>query len=384
MKSSIKIVCISTIALSLDVLLKGQLKFLNKYFRIVAVSGADKHLEKVKNREEVEVFPIAMQREISLVKDLISLYKLYQYFKKEKPTIVHSITPKAGLLSMMAAYFAKVSIRMHTFTGLIFPAKKGFLQKLLIQMDYLLCKFATNIYPEGTGVKKDLIKNKITNKPLKIIAKGSVNGIDVSYFDACHFSVEQNSNLKEKLGIRQDDFVFIFVGRLVNDKGVNELVSAFSKLQKRHNHCKLLLVGQFENNLDPLVPVTLQKRTVNKSIIFVGFQEDVRPYFAISNALVFPSYREGFPNAVMQAGAMGLPSIVTDINGCNEIIIEGQNGTIISVKDSNAIYVAMEKLIEDKIFRTQLQQNARSMIASRYEQHYVWNEVLKEYYSLLS
>jgi glycosyltransferase involved in cell wall biosynthesis len=122
--------------------------------------------------------------------------------------------------------------------------------------------------------------------------------------------------------------------------------------------------------------------TSNKNVIAVGFQNDVRPYFAISNALVFPSYREGFPNVVMQAGAMRLPSIVTNINGCNEIIIEGENGTIIPVKDSNAIYEAMKKMVSDDTFRTHLQENARPMIVSRYEQKVVWEAILAEYKSL--
>ena len=120
------------------------------------------------------------------------------------------------------------------------------------------------------------------------------------------------------MGIEPHDFVFVFVGRLVKDKGINELVSAFSKLEARSS--KLLLVGPFETELDPLSPETLKEIKDNRAILSVGFQSDVRPYFAVSNALVFPSYREGFPNVVLQAGAMGLPAIVTNINGCNEII----------------------------------------------------------------
>jgi glycosyltransferase involved in cell wall biosynthesis len=145
------------------------------------------------------------------------------------------------------------------------------------------------------------------------------------------------------------------------------------------NPVKLLLVGPFEFDLDPLAPETLREITANNKIISVGFQKDVRPYLAISSCLAFPSYREGFPNVVMQAGAMGLPSIVTNINGCNEIVIEGENGILIPVKNSNAIYEAMDKMIVNDDFREKIQKKARQMIVVRYEQQVVWEAILAEY-----
>lgn len=377
-----KLIRTSTVAISLDYLLKGQLAFLKRNYEVLAVSGQDEHLEAVAQREEVKTLSLVMQRNISPIKDLKSLWQLYWLFKKEKPLIVHSITPKAGLLSMMAAYFARVPIRMHTFTGLIFPSKSGVVKQLLILMDKVLCRCATNIYPEGQGVKVDLIAYKITKKPLKVLANGNVNGIDIAYFDPELISREEKQSLKTNLGITPEDFVFIFVGRLVGDKGINELIAAFDLFSTYSIQTitpKLVLVGPFESSLDPLHPETLRIMNTNKNIISVGFQKDVRPYLAISDCLVFPSYREGFPNVVMQAGAMGLPSIVTNINGCNEIIIEGENGTIIPVKNVDALYGAMQKMMEDNAFRTSLQQNARPMIVNRFEQSVVWNAILEEY-----
>lgn len=371
----------STIPLSLNVLLKGQLKFLSQKFEVTAISGAGKDLEEIKEREGVNIHPVEMQRQISPLKDLISLVNLFFYFKKEKPQIVHSITPKAGLLSMLAAKLAGVPIRMHMFTGLIFPTRTGFMQKILIWMDRLLCWAATNIYPEGEGVKTDLIKYKITSKPLKIIANGNVNGIDTQYFSKDYFLEKQLRELKYKLGISEEDFVFVFVGRLVKDKGINELVEAFSKLKTQNS--KLLLVGSFEQELDPLLPETIKEIEQNKNIIAVGFQKDVRPYFAISNALVFPSYREGFPNVVMQAGAMELPAIVSDINGCNEIIVNDQNGIIVPAKNVITLQQQMVRLTQDAQLYNNLKENARKMIIDRYSQDLVWNELLKEYQQLI-
>jgi len=380
-----KVIRTSTIPLSLNVLLKGQLKFLNEFYEIVGISSEGQLLDEVKQREGIQTIGIDMERGISPVKDLASLYRLYKVLKKEKPIIVHSITPKAGLLTMLAGKIAGVPIRIHTFTGLIFPTRKGVVQKLLIGMDRLLCKSATHIYPEGHGVKKDLIDYKITSKPLKVIANGNVNGIDLNYFSPGQVSEDQKILLKKELKIEDSDFVFVFVGRLVGDKGINELIKAFSALNKNENQqcSKLLLVGPLEQELDPLSPDTLKEIETNSDIISVGFKKDVRPYFAISNALVFPSYREGFPNVVMQAGAMEVPSIVSDINGCNEIIIENQNGVIIPVKDSERLQKEMEKMISDRDYYEALKKNARPMIEDRFEQSVIWNAILSEYNKLI-
>ncbi|CAN1531552.1 RfaG Glycosyltransferase [Flavobacteriaceae bacterium] len=373
-----KLIRTSTVSMSLDYLLKGQLSFLQNYYEVIAVSGNDIHLEEVAHREKVRTIGIEMQRNISPLKDLLSLWNLYVLFKKEKPLIVHSITPKAGLLTMTAGFFAGVPIRIHTFTGLIFPSKTGLLKRLLILMDKLLCKFATHVYPEGNGVKQDLINFGITRKPLKVIANGNVNGIDTDYFNNNNLSELENQTLKNALGINPNDFVFIFVGRLVGDKGINELITAFKKFNST-DAIKLLLVGPFEQELDFLLVETLHEIKVNVNIISVGFQKEVRSYFAIADALVFPSYREGFPNVVLQAGAMNLPSIVTDINGSNEIISDGINGIIIASKNSVELYEAMLELVNDAELRENLQKHSREMIVSRFEQKMVWEAILEEY-----
>ena len=375
-----KIIRTATVAMSLNILLKGQLRYLNQFFDVLAVSGYDADLETVKKREEVSVVSVTMKRSIAPFQDLISLYRLYKLFKKERPIIVHSITPKAGLLSMVAAKYANVPVRIHTFTGLVFPAKKGLFQKLLILMDKVLCWHATHIIPEGAGVKQDLLDYKITKKPLEVIANGNVNGIDTTFFNSNTISEQQQQNLRNELGIDSSDFVFVFIGRLVADKGINELVRAFLSLAIPN--CKLLLVGPYETE-DPLQPETLKAIQQNDSILSVGFQHDVRPYLVISDCMVFPSYREGFPNVVMQAGAMGLPSIVTDINGSNEIIIEGFNGTIVPSKNVTALLRAMIRIKEDETWRNQLQSNARSSIISRYEQELVWEALLIKYKEFL-
>ena len=378
-----KVFRISTVPSSLNILLKGQLRYLNQYFEITAISGSGQDLNNLELRENVKTHVIEMQRQISPFKDVVSLIKLYWYFKNEKPDIIHSITPKAGLLSMVAGKLAGVPVRIHTFTGLVFPYKRGWMQKILIMMDRLLCSCATNIYPEGLGVKKDLVHYKITKKPLKVIANGNVNGIDMDYFNPKLFSEVDKLALRNELEIDGTDFVFLFVGRLVKDKGVNELTEAFVKLNGKFPKTKLLLVGPFEEELDPVLPETKKTIENNANIISVGFQKDVRPYFAIADSFVFPSYREGFPNVVLQAGAMGLFSIVTDISGSNEIIKNGVNGQIISVKDKNKLFKAMSARLLVNEDESHYKNTCRSVIVRAYKQNDVWESIKNEYYSLI-
>lgn len=379
-----KIIRVATVPESLNILLKGQLNFLSENFYITAVSGGGFHLDEIKEREHVEIKPIEMQRRISPFKDFVSLIRLYIFFKQEKPDIVHSITPKAGLLSMLAAKFAGVPIRIHTFTGLIFPYKTGLFQKMLIFMDRLLCWSATNIYPEGLGVKEDLVKYKITNKVLKVIGNGNINGVDLDFFDVKQVNVETLIELKNSLNITEEDFVFIFVGRLVADKGVNELIKSFNVIGKDYKKIKLILVGNYEQDLDPLHVNTLEAIKENKDIIAVGFQKDIRPYLGIANCFVFPSYREGFPNVLLQAGAMGLPILASNISGCNEIVIPNINGVLFESRNAQDLENKMLETLNSSELLLKLKGNSRKQIANRFDKNYLWNEILNEYNLLIN
>ena len=287
--------------------------------------------------------------------------------------MVHSMTPKAGLLCMMAAWMAGVPVRVHTFTGLVFPTAAGVKKKILMMTDRLTCACATHIIPEGEGVKKDLLSNGITRKPMKVLGYGNCRGIDLERFDKTQEVMEQVGRLRKE-GV----CTFIAVGRLVGDKGINELVEAFVRLNRENSNTRLVLVGSYEAHLDPLKPETLSLIKNNDAIECVGSQGDVRPWFAASDVAVLASYREGFPNVVIEAGAMGLPQIVTDINGANEIIIEGVNGTVVPSKDANALYDAMKRML-DAGYRNALAKNARKWIASRYEQGFV-HKCLYDFY----
>jgi len=375
-----KLIRITTVPLSLDKLLEGQLRFMQQHFEVTAISSEKAYLEKIGNREGVSTHHLEMTRQITPFSDMISLVKLTFYFLKVRPDIVHSHTPKAGIVGMAAAFLARVPHRFHTVAGLPLLEETGNKRKMLDFVEKLTYLFASRVYPNSNGLKEIILQNDYCKpKKLTVLANGSTNGINTTYFSNDHFSFAQKEELKARYDIHDTDFVFIFVGRLVTDKGINELIVAFKKLKINHPTAKLLLVGPLETELDPLLPQTLEAIENVKQIKAVGYQQDVRLFFAISHCLVFPSYREGFPNVVMQAGAMELPSIVSNINGCNEIIVPHQNGVIIPTKDEKTLLEVMIELMENKAYYAQLRENARPMIVNRYEQQVVWKAILKEY-----
>lgn len=373
----IKIVRVTTVPGSLTAFCSGLLKELRQEegYDVVAVSSPGEELEEIAHGDGVMTHAVAMERHISPLRDLRSLWGLIRVFRRERPTMVHSMTPKAGLLSMMAAWVCRVPVRVHTFTGLVFPTATGLKQRILIFTDRLTCACATHIIPEGEGVKSDLTAYRITSKPLKVLGYGNVRGIDLTRFNPSDNDVQKEAQRYK----RPDCFTFIFIGRLVGDKGIGELTEAFSRLNRKHPSTRLLLIGSQEPELDPLDPDTLNEIEQNPAIEAVGRQSDVRPWLAASDCLAFPSYREGFPNVVIEAGAMGLPSIVTDINGSREIITNGRNGVIIPPRDAEALYRAMTSIVENKELTRLMAAEARPLIASRFEQSFV-RRCLKDFY----
>ena len=368
-----KIIRVTTADISLNSLLKGQLKFLNQYFEVVGVAKDTGVLKEVSEREGIRVVDAPLERPISLVKDIKGLWFLCRLFRKEKPWCVHANTPKGSLLAMIAAWIARVPHRVYTVTGLRYQGAHGMLRTILKTMERLSCLFATNVIPEGQGVLHALQEDNITKKPLRVIWNGNINGIDTEYFKPTESFTER----------KNDTFTFVFIGRIVRDKGIHELTECIRKL-----NCNLILVGSFEDG-DPVDEDDKKFLLTSEKVKFVGWQTDVRPYLEQADALVFPSYREGFPNVPMQAGAMGLPCIVTNINGCNEIIKDGLNGKIIAapLKEGTkmmeqSLLNTMQWFINHREEAKRMGNNARPMIQERYEQRYVWT-ALKDYYDAL-
>jgi glycosyltransferase involved in cell wall biosynthesis len=376
-----KIIRIATIPVSLKVLLKGQLHFMNDYFHVVAVSSPGKELKEVEELEGVRVYSVEMSRNITPLKDIFSIIKLYFFFSKEKPYIVHTHTPKAGFVGMTAAFFARVPNRLHTVAGLPLMETVGIKRRILMQVEKFTYRLSSLILPNSLGLRNFIENNKLTSESkLRMIGSGSSNGIDLNHFRSSELTRNQASLLKEKYNM-SDRFIFLFIGRMVSHKGVNELVSAFLKVNARYPETLLLLVGEFEKDLDPLSEDTI-KRLDHQSIRYVGHQPDVRIFLEIADIFVFPSYREGFPNVVLQACAFNLPCIVTDIFGSNEIVKNNENGLVVTLKNENELVNAMALLYYDSELRIRLGKSNRIRVEKEFEQKHIWNSLLALYNSL--
>ncbi|MEC8615708.1 MAG: glycosyltransferase family 4 protein [Bacteroidota bacterium] len=377
-----KLIRITTVPISIEKLLENQPKYFSKFFDITIVSSDKSELEKLGKKQGVKTFCLPLTRKITPFKDIIAIFKLYFFLKRENPKIVHSHTPKAGFVGMTASFFAGVPIRMHTVAGLPLMERKFIKKKVLIFIEKLTYLFATNVYSNSKKLMEFILSKKFCSKrKIKTLANGSSNGIDTKYFSD-NISLISKNKLLDTLKILKNDFVFCYVGRVVKDKGINELVSAFNELNLKNKNCKLIIVGKIENETNPVSKSTMGIIKKNKNILLTGFKNDVRPYLSIGNCFVFPSYREGFPNVLMQAGAMDLPCIATNINGCNEIIQDNINGFLIPPKNIDALVKAMQKIMDKKLI-IKLSKNSRLMVKEKYDQKYFWKKLLIEYNNLV-
>lgn len=377
-----KLIRVATLPASLCVLLKGQLNFMSSHYDVRAVSSEGKLKGVIERDEGVQTHYVSMTRTISPFKDLWAVFKLYKYFKEEKPFIVHTHTPKAGTLGMLAARLAGVPHRLHTIAGLPLLEATGSKRRLLNFVEKITYANANLILPNSFGLLEIIKQHNFTSlNKLKVIANGSSNGIDTEHFKPSVVTEEKKKSLKKELGIKDTDFVFVFLGRIVADKGINELIAAFNHIANQNKSLKLLLVGGYEVKLDPLNPETTKAINSQENIITTGWVTDVRPYFSISDCLVFPSYREGFPNVVLQACAMELPSIVTDINGCNEIIEHHKNGLIVKPKSTKELVQAMLFILDNPDTAKAFSEKTRPIILKNYKREVIWEELLKLYQS---
>lgn len=376
MRDKKKIIRAVTVPLSLCFCRDVMIKMRAMGYHMVAVTSPGPELDSLRRDDGFHCVEVPMERHISPLSDLVSLLRMIRVLRKERPWVVHSMTPKAGLLCMVAAWLTRVPVRVHTFTGLVWPTATGLKRKILMMTDWLTCACATHVIPEGQGVLNDLKNGGITKKPMKVLGYGNVRGVDMERFSPDRFSVKKDDGV----------FTFVFVGRIVGDKGINELVDAFVKLHDKHKNTRLVLVGNYEHNLDPVSDKTRQLIDTNDGIEACGpkYGDDLLQMYVDADCFVMPSYREGFPNTVLEAGAMGLPSIVTDINGSREIIENEKNGLIVPSKNVDALYDAMERILTDDAARETMKSNAREMIASRFERGFVQKCQIEFYERILN
>jgi glycosyltransferase involved in cell wall biosynthesis len=379
----LKLIRITTVPISLKLLITGQMKFMQAQgWEVLAVSADGPEVPQVVQQEGVRHQVIPFTRVISPLHDLWCLWRLIRLMRRERPDIVHTHTPKAGLLGMLAARICGVKGRLHTVAGLPLMEATGWKHTLLRQTEHLTYVCATHIYPNSLHLATYLRDHfpRFASK-LKVLGQGSSNGIDLEEYKMSEALGLQAQQLREKWSLSADAFVWCFVGRLVGDKGIHELVRSFVRLYDDYPNQRLLLVGPFEDEKDGVCTEVKDIIATHEGILSVGFQVDVKPWMALANAFVFPSYREGFPNVVLQAAALGLPCIVTDINGCNEIISDGKNGRIIPPKNEEALTHAMNTLLLSPDTLLEMSNSARSAILG-FDRMSIWKELLAEYNNL--
>lgn len=380
--NKVKLVICTTVPDTILYILKGQPKYLNQYFEVIIITGKSIKNKIISANEGIRIYEIAFKRNINLVFDLFAIIQMIFLLMHIKPRIIHSYTPKAGFVSMLCSWLIMIPIRIHTFTGLIFPNQKGIKKKVLILIDRLICLCSTKIIPEGEGVKRDLISYKISKKSLEIIGNGNISGVDTSFFTDTEIKYE---DALRELNINNDflsnKFVYSFIGRLNVDKGLNELFEAFDILPQ--NTC-LLIAGELDKEGNSISLELYSKLKKNNRIICLGFVEDIRLVLKLTNVLVLPSYREGFPNVLLQSLSMGVPAIATNINGCNEIIIHNHNGWLVETKNYNDL--AKKMLYAETISKNyfnKIKKNARVSIVRRFEQSTYRELLVKEYLILI-
>jgi len=377
-----KIVIVTTVPETLALILKEQPRYLHSHFDVELVTSPGQWCQRVAEQEGVPVHPLPMTRGISVSADLVSVLRMVRLLQETRPAVLHSYTPKAGLVAMLAGWLCRIPVRTHTFTGLLFPSARGLRRQILIWADRLICACATHVVPEGNGVKRDLQAFGITRKPLHVIGFGNIAGIDTSHFrrDAPGVA-EAAAALRAQLGIAEGDFVFCFIGRINRDKGMPELMAAFAALPA---HCHLVLAGELDATAAVDAP-TVAAMQAHPRVHALGFVHDVRPALLLSDVMVLPSYREGFPNVILQAGAMEVPVIATDINGCNEVIKRGCNGWLVPPHDAAALGEAMAEACRTTAARRQsMGRRARERVCARFERLSHWERMAAFYHGLLT
>lgn len=384
-KGPVRLVRIMTVPLSLEYILRGQLAyFREQQFEVHSVSADGPERESVIEREKVAHTIIPFTRKITPFQDLYCLILLIRFLIRIKPHIVHTQTPKAGLLGMIAAWICGVPVRIHTVGGMPLMEATGVKRKILTYAEKLTYACANQVWPNSNSLRNFIVQDLNVNpNKLVVIGQGSSNGIDTEKFKRTPALMAEATALRQHHGVKPQEVAFCFVGRLVRDKGIQELAEAFTRLSQRYPSVKLFLLGHFEDELDPISDQHKRLINNNPAIIATGFSTRVPLYMAASDIFVFPTYREGFPNVVLQACAMELPSIVTNINGCNEIIQHQKNGLIIEPKDIDALYASMEKLLTDAVLRQSLAEQSRADVVRLFDQQIFWNNLKQAYFTLL-
>ncbi|MEO7044433.1 MAG: glycosyltransferase family 4 protein [Ferruginibacter sp.] len=372
--------------MALRYLLQDQMRFMKENgFEVIMISSNGEEVKSVINNEGCEHIAVPMTRRITPFQDIICLWHLIKIFKREKPDIVHTHTPKAGLLGMMAAYICSVKIRIHTVAGLPLMAEKGFKLKLLKVVEKITYSCAMYVWPNSFSLLKFIKENNLVKgEKMEVIGKGSSNGINLQKFNKNCIPNDLISLVKTQIAYLPENIYLLFVGRIVADKGIAELVRSFKKLSENNPALNLVLVGPFEEDLDPLPGDILKEIRENKAIRHIEWSENIAAFMATCSYFIFPSHREGFPNVLLQAGAIEIPVVCSDIPGNIDIVEDGVTGFIFKIRDENALEKTILKAMGNRDLSERMTINLSKNINENFDRQIIWNEILRKYQKLLS
>lgn len=377
-----KLVIVATVSMPFATFLRGQPRFLAEHFDVVLVTSPDVLNARIAAHEGVRLVEIPMTRQITPGRDLKSLRDLVAFLRAEQPAIVHTYTPKAGLLGMVAARLAGVRHRFHSVLGLPHTESGGARRALLLTSENTTYRCASRLFSISHQMSAHL-PSAYGRRRVEVIGAGSINGLDTAVYSPAAIEDSERTTLRASLDIDDGHLVLLFIGRVVGDKGVTELVDAFTKIAADHP-VTLLVVGPEEAELDPLPPRVRELLGTHAQIRRVPWADDVRPYLAIADVMVLPSYREGFGNVLLEAGAMGVPCVTTDIDGPNEIVRHEVNGLLVPPKDTVALESALRRLVENPQLRGQIAARARPAIVTQFDQGEFHESLLAAYRGALA
>lgn len=368
-KTPLRICMISSIPITLG-FFKNLIRGLNqRHTEITLVSSDLPELYQFESELNCEVFTTTISRQISPFRDIVSISRLWNYFRQKKIDIVHAHTPKGGLIGMISSWLARIPNRVYTVHGLVLETAKGLRRGVLWLAEWLSCKLATQVLAVSPSLRQCVINEGICPaEKISVLGSGSVCGIDLKEFSRNESFVFAGAKIRAEYHIPDDAIVIGFLGRLVFDKGIKTLVKAFEKLQQKVSKSYLLLVGNFETVRDSLDDETVQKIKDNAHIVYNNeFVSDVLPFYAAMDIVTLPSRREGFGLTLIEAAALELPTVGTKVTGCVDAVVDGVTGLLVEVDNSEELYQGMLKLAQDSELRKKLGRQGRERVEAIFD-----------------
>jgi len=327
----------------------------------------------------IRVVDFKIIREVSLFRDLRAFLFLFSLFHKEKFSAVHSITPKAGLLAMLAARFAEIRFRHHTFTGQVWVNKSGIARRILKTVDRLIVQLASNVFTDSPSQCRFLeAEGVVGTRGISVLGPGSIAGVDVHRFRP---DLEFRHQVRAELDVDDDRCVFLFVGRLTRDKGIHDLTQAFAKVAVANPRVELWLVGPDEEGL--MEQFGRRQLADSVHIRWLGPTSQPERYMASADVLVLPSYREGFGSVIIEAAACAIPTVAYRIDGVIDAVVENQTGVLVGVGDIEALATAMLDVSQDRDRRQRLGGEARDRVSKNFSSAIVTGEWVALYKPVL-